>query len=281
VVPAAVVATVVIALLISATPGHAQLNRTMHDDGWILAAARAPGLHGSIWRTDLWIHVESVYPETEVLLYFCRSGRDNTDVEPVPVPLDPAAGQEIYYFEDVIRELLGVTSGSWVGAIHYTGNAPLQVWARIYSISADGSESYGQLVEGIPTSDMSPPWMANSHEQQWIFAAKHTADDRYRVNVGVMNPTAVEGNFAVQMYDGTGNNPPGGSAWEPVTVPPFSMVQLTDPFADVNGGEWNNMEIRVMCETEGGGGFGYASVVDNATNDAYFVRGVKKQWVGQ
>jgi hypothetical protein len=35
---------------------------------------------------------------------------------------------------------------------------------------------------------------------------------------------------------------------------------------------------RARCyetETEGTGVFGYASVIDNATNDAYFVRGVK------
>ena len=36
-------------------PASAQLNKTQHDDGWLLAAARAPGLHGSIWRTDLWV----------------------------------------------------------------------------------------------------------------------------------------------------------------------------------------------------------------------------------
>jgi hypothetical protein len=32
----------------------------------------------------------------------------------------------------------------------------------------------------------------------------------------------------------------------------------------------------VRCKTDGAGGFAYASVVDNATNDAFFVRGVKK-----
>jgi len=30
-----------------------------------------------------------------------------------------------------------------------------------------------------------------------------------------------------------------------------------------------------LAEEPGSGAFGYASVVDNATNDAYFVRGVK------
>lgn len=36
------------------------------------------------------------------------------------------------------------------------------------------------------------------------------------------------------------------------------------------------MVIQVSCQTEGAGSFAYASVVDNATNDAYFLRGAKK-----
>ena len=55
----------------------------------------------------------------------------------------------------------------------------------------------------------------------------------------------------------------------------FSMIQLSDPFADVNGGDWSEYTMRVEADTVGSGAFGYVSVVDNATNDAFFVRGVK------
>jgi len=176
----------------------------------------------------------------------------------------------------VIGSLLGVTSGSWVGAIHYTSNVQIQAAARIYSVSADGRASYGQLAEGIPTADMSPHWeQGGAWQAQWMFAAKHTADGRFRVNVGVVNPTAIEAEYGVQMYDATGNHP-GGPSVVMLTVPPMSMVQLSDPFADVAGGEWHDMVIRMICHTEGAGGFAYASVVDNATNDAYFLRGAKK-----
>jgi hypothetical protein len=104
---------------------------------------------------------------------------------------------------------------------------------------------------------------------------KHTADGRYRVNIGVVNPTDQAAQLGVRLFDGSNSNPPGGSVYENVSVPPFSMVQLLDPYADVNGGDWNNYVVRVECNTEGGGAFGYASVVDNATNDAFFIRGVK------
>ena len=110
--------------------------------------------------------------------------------------------------------------------------------------------------------------------QQWIYAMRHTADGRYRVNVGVINPTAVPASFVMNMFDATGNSPGAGSS-KSLDVPPFSMVQLLDPFASVNGGEWSTMKIRVECVTEGGGAFAYASVIDNATNDAYFLRAVK------
>lgn len=272
-----VVGGVVAALLLGPGVASAQLNQTMHYDGWILAAARAPGLHGSIWRTDLWFNLRTMASNAEVTLYFCRSGEDNSGVEGIPVPLDFDRWQLTYYLEDVIGSLLGVTSGSWVGAIHYTSNVPIQASARIYSISADGRASYGQLAEGIPTADMSPdsdPW--DSWEHQWMYAAKHTSDGRFRVNVGVVNPTAIEAEYVVQMYDATNNHPGGQAADVGVTVPAMSMVQLNDPFSEVAGGEWSDMVIRVSCQTEGAGTFAYASVVDNATNDAYFLRGAKK-----
>ena len=36
-----------------------------------------------------------------------------------------------------------------------------------------------------------------------MFAIKHTADNRYRVNIGIVNPTAVASRFGVNMFDAT------------------------------------------------------------------------------
>lgn len=258
------------------TSGWAQLNQTQHNDGWILAAAHAPGLEGSIWRTDLWVRAQT-YQTGSVTLYFCTSNQDNTDAEGYEIEFPEDTN--ILYVEDVVEEVLGVGGGSWVGAIHYVSDYDVQVYARVYSISADGTQSYGQVIEGIPTSDMSMPSgdpdFPATREHQWMFALKHTADSRFRVNIGMVNPTATGSDFVARIFDSTGNNPPGGAASETVYVPPFSMVQLGDPFAEVNGGEWNAYVVRVGAGTEGSGNLAYASVVDNATNDAYFVRGVK------
>lgn len=263
-----------VAVMLVAPCASAQLNQPLHRDGWILAAAHAPGLHGSIWRTDLWLYADTLGGH-EVSLKLCRSGQDNTAAQTFTVTAAP--GQMVVSIEDVVDHFLSLGGGSWVGAIHYTANVPLQAWARVYSISADGSASYGQLVEGIPTEQMSPSWMDgfNTDHMQYVYAAKHTADGRFRVNVGVVNPTATECDYRVEMYDATRNNPSSGPASVDVTVPPYSMVQLADPFAFVTGGEWHDHLIQLLCDTRGGGGFMYASAVDNATNDAYFVRGVK------
>ena len=58
------------------------------------------------------------------------------------------------------------------------------------------------------------------------------------------------------------------------------MVQLGDPYANLMGGDWNTVHIRVLHDTIESWSFAYASVVDNATNDAFFVRGVKSLFPG-
>jgi hypothetical protein len=110
---------------------------------------------------------------------------------------------------------------------------------------------------------------------QYLYPVKHTANGRFRVNVGVVNPTATSPDYRVDMYDATRYNPVTGPATACVTVPAYSMVQLSDPFAFVDGDDWSEKQIRVEAKADGTGIFGYLSVVDNATNDAYFVRGVK------
>jgi len=263
---------IVLATLLVVGRASAQLNQTRHNDGWILAAVHAPGYNGSIWRTDLWIVLARSEENTSMTLYFNRSGRDNGDVHGIQVDL--VEGQEVYYFEDVVDEFLHIGGGSWLGAIHYMCNENVQVWARVYSISPDGRASYGQMIEGIPTADASPdsdPWDADT--QQWLYAMKHTADGRYRVNIGVVNPSNVAATYSLVIYDRTGNNSDGNVS---VEVPPFSMVQLSDPFAGAYGGDWDDVVIRIRTITENASTFAYASVVDNATNDAFFVRGVKR-----
>jgi len=259
---------------------HPQGNCALHTDGWILAAARAPGMHGSIWRTDLWVAAPEYTSPASLDLSFVRSGDDGRNAQVYTIELDESVHST--YFEDVIEHFLGV-GGSWVGAIHYVAHGrPVQVWARIYSVDAAGTASYGQLVQGIPTVDMSPdddPW--DYDEQQHVFAVKHTPDDRYRVNIGVVNPTDIEADYTIVAYGADLNCPPSNCGHAYVTVPPDSMVQLSDPFSDWQGGEWNAANLVVKCGTDGAGGFAYASVVDNATNDAFFVRAIKFMEAGR
>jgi len=268
----AVAAIVAAACFALATTGAAQVNQTQHSDGWILAAAHAPGYHGSIWRTDLWVVFNYVGDSTYFDMYFNKAGQDNTFAAKHQLAL--TAGKKVYHIEDVVDHFLDLGDGSWSGAIHYVTNAKVQVWARVYSISADGRASYGELVEGIPTADASPdsdPWDADA--QQWVYAIQHTADGRFRVNFGIVNPTGLTVQYRVRIFDSTGSNLDESID---VEVPPYSMIQLNDPLAALNGGEWDEIEVRSRALTEDGRGFLWASVVDNATNDAFFIRGVKR-----
>lgn len=266
---------IVLLLALGASQAEAQLNQTLHQDGWLLAAVRSEGEHGSLWRTDVWFSFSSRYGGS-VQLYFCEAMKDNTQARAYTLQTEP--DHKMIYVEDVVNHFLDVGSDDWLGAIHYVADPNVQAYARVYSVSADGSSSYGQIIEGIPTSDMSPgftsPDYTGTDEDQWIFPIKHTADNRYRVNVGAVNPTPIATRIHISIFD-QGASPPGDS-YLSFDLPPYSMRQLSDPFALVNGGEWSDYTIRVEAEDDGSGAFAYASVVDNSTNDAYFVRGVKR-----
>ena len=265
-----VTTALMVTLLLLATPSWAQLNQPLHHDGWILAAARTQGLHGSIWRTDLWLVADR--NGAQVTVQLCRTGENGTAVESHVLTMTD--NRMVLHIEDVVGTLLGDGTDGWLGAIHYSSDAAVQAWARVYSTSADGSRSYGQVVEGQASANASPddePW--ESHEQQRMYATRHTADGRFRVNVGVVNPSPVDATYGIAIFNSAGIRRDRIF----VDVPAMSMVQLNDPFAAVDGGEWSDSTIRVVCNTEGGTTFAYASVVDNATNDAYFVRGAKER----
>jgi hypothetical protein len=92
------VLTLVAAILV-ASSASAQLNQPLHRDGWILAAVHAPGLHGSIWRTDLWLYADTLSGQN-VTLKLCRSGQDNTAAAEFAITAAP--GQKVLYIEDVV-----------------------------------------------------------------------------------------------------------------------------------------------------------------------------------
>ena len=133
------IALAVAALVLPAATADAQLNKTLHQDGWIMAAAHAPGQQGSIWRTDLWVHFDSSGGGSAEL-YFCPQDQDNSSVTAHVVEAED--DQKVVYIEDVVDHYLNVGSNSWVGAIHYVADRNVQVYARVYSISADGSSRF-------------------------------------------------------------------------------------------------------------------------------------------
>ncbi len=91
-----------------------------------------------------------------------------------------------------------------------------------------------------------------------MWGAKHTADDRFQVYIGIVNPTATEAEYDIIAYGSDFNFLADfGCANDHVRVPPFSMVQLSDPLAGWQGGEWSAASIVVKCKTDGAGGFAY------------------------
>lgn len=235
----------------ASTPGHL--------DGFVPAAARADGLFGSVWTTDLWIYHQGA---SVIHLWFNREDRDNLQVESVVVPLD----EPVTVLHDVVGGLFG-TEG--VGSIHYLADGPVLVTSRTWT-SADPAGSYGQTIPGIPVTDAAAPDGGQAGALRMFVDQR----DGLRTNLGVANVSDVAATVAVEIFTADGSPAPGSSSFT-LELAPYGMTQLNGVLERLGPGERDGLIVRVGVTSAEGAVVAYTSTVDNATNDASYQRGFR------
>jgi len=213
------------------------------ETSWIPVVAHAPGLGGSLWRSDVAVLNTCSEPATvELLLHTGDGVLKNAYV------ID-AGRQQI--FNDVVAQL---TDDDAVGALEIRSDVGVTVSSRTYNLTSGGT--YGQGFDGV-TADRG---MAAGTVVHLPRLEEYAAS---RTNVGILNMGGGAASVSVTLFDRNGNEI-GSFALE---VPPGRTVQDIRPFAhrfgreDVLGGY-----ARVTVDV-GEGVFPYASVVDISTGD--------------
>ena len=219
----------------------------------VAAAAHAPGVYESLWRTDVAL-VNASEGEIGVDIRFVPAGSG----EPVTKTERVAPGTRAW--SDILVSLFGLDAGfSISGALHFRSDGPLVVSSRTFNVTEQGS--FGAHLAGIERSRSLTP------ERPGVLPQLKRSPST-RTNVGLANPGASPVSVAILLHaaDGTGLG-----TEKLVTVPPGGLVQENDVFASCGSGDaalaWAQIEVR----TTGGEAFAYASVIDNRTGDPTIV----------
>jgi hypothetical protein len=219
----------------------------------IPAAAHAPGVHESLWRTDVAL-VNASGAEVGVDVRFVPAGGG----EPVTKTVRVAPGTRAW--SDVLVSLFGLDAGSPIsGALHFRSDGPLVVSSRTFNVTEQGS--FGAHLAGIDRS------LALTPERPGVLPQlKRTPSTR--TNVGLANPGASPVGVAILLRAADGA---AIGTEKLVTVPPGGLVQENDVFASCGAGDAALAWARIEVRTVGGEAFAYASIIDNRTGDPTIV----------
>ena len=218
---------------------------------WVQVGARNPGLHGSLWRTDLGLrNVGSAAATVEIKFHPAGGGAM------VSASAQVAAGAQ-----SVLEDVVGQLGADGAGALEIVASQPLIVTSRTYNLIADGSPctpggTFGQYYAGYTQDET----LANG-ESAWL---PHLAESsRFRSNIALTNTGTVPATVWVELFDGVGTP----LVTFDVPLNPGQYRQETQVFKN-RAGQTNvqrgSARVTIIA---GSAVIASASVVDNTTND--------------
>jgi len=224
-----------------------------HDDqeSLIPAAAATPGLHETVWQTDLVLHNPTDDQDFVRVFFLDRDKQDNTQSLGTLVNLHP--GQTVVV-EDVVTSLFSLDEVA--GALWIENTWQNLATSRTYTSRPDGG-SYGQAVPSIKrnTGICDPTTQVLIGLQQ---------DDSFRTNIGVLNSAGWNDTVTVNVFG------PDGDFVDDVTIElgPFGVHQISNLLDKVSEGETDHgYAVLDTCHWIKA----YASVIDNQTGDAVYL----------
>jgi hypothetical protein len=261
----------------SGTPAiHAGTTRAFNgpsrgDERLVLpVVGRGPGAAGTQWLSSLELFNTSA-TEIDVVLFFNRSGQDNTTPAAQASLSVPARG--LVVIDDLLAEAFLLNDAN--GSVDIQASAPVIAHSRIANVGgADGT--YGQLVPAIPErwamGDDTAPGLDAKVDVVSLFEVRHDAD--FRTNIGAANVSGVPLQIEVRAFLDT--SPIGQMTV--LELPPFSHRQLNGilPTLGIPNGTFG-VRLELAAAAGSAGRFvAYASVVDNSTGDAVFQLGERQ-----
>ncbi len=216
---------------------------------WVPVASHNPGFNQSQWRSDLGLLNTGTVTANVLIEFFDSAGAvsNTTSV--------PAGTQSI--LTDVVGQL-GVTGS---GAIEVLSDRSLKVTARSYNqvssdATCDPNGTQGQDYPAVVAGD-------GLGAGQSAYLAGLSENASYRCNIGLVNTGTESATVLVELYDGAGNKLTDYA----VSLTAGQWAQETQPFKNRAGQTAMDRGYAKILVQSGSGVLGFASVIDNITND--------------
>ena len=215
---------------------------------WVPVASHASGLNSSQWRSDLGMLNPGAAPANVQIEFYGSSAVSSSK--------SVAAGAE-----SILTDIVGQLGGSGSGPLEITSDQPLLVTARTYNQVSSTASCYPDGTQGQDY----PAVVASGGLSlgQSAYLAGLTEDSSYRSNIGVVNTGTGSATVLVSLFNGAGAQ----LAQYTVSLTARQWVQTTQPFKNNASQTAMSAGYATITVQSGSGVFGYASVIDNITND--------------
>lgn len=217
---------------------------------YLPAAAHLAGQNGSSFRSDVRVYNGS--STTATVQATLLASPDNSTATPVSFVV-PAGRATV--FDDFIVDLFHLEGTG--GAVRFVSDQPLVITSNLYSLAPSGSGTYGQFIAAASDSEASL--------RQTIY---HVRDDAgHRANLGVVNTSNATANITIVVHDLDA----GGIAGEAIArIGPSGWAQYNHLASQLLLESLPNSMVVITSDVPV---LTYVSVVDNFTNDPFFVAG--------
>lgn len=224
--------------------------------------AHLPGQGGSNWRTDVQIYNADPNVGTEA-----KPLEMEALFNGVTYTLNQIKSTHIY--EDFVGQLLNQQKDGRGPIIITTKNAAVapMIWTRTYNQSSNGT--FGQFIPAIRIDANAGGAGTVAEGKYYLAGLRH--DDRYRTNLGFLNPNAAQivatvtvfddAHFAIKQFTRT---------LQPFQLDPVTNLRDLVPNLPLNGPF--SLEIQVPA---GNWLVAYASFVDNKSQDPMYLQAVR------
>jgi hypothetical protein len=226
---------------------------------FVPVASHVSGLNGAEWRTDVAILNPNPLAALVIVYFFGASG-PLTETWSVPKRTQ-------LMFADIVGQLGARGSGALAVAML---DRPVEITSRTYSeLSSAACLPGGTQGQDYPVLDPNNGLQAQSNPYlPWVtpqtaYLPGLIENANFRSNIGLINLGSQSATVLVELYDGS-----GGKLTE-YTVPLElnQWSQAVEPFRKMAGQTAIDSGYARITVQEGSGVFGFASVVDNTTND--------------